>query len=335
MKKLFVTVLALAAVGTTAIASSTSAVFLQHDGKITTFEPERINDAMEAAVNGDVIILTEGHFPQFDITKQITVRGVGELSVIDGDIAVNIADAPTLTQNLLEFVNVTGTVKAVSETRGLCLKQCTIKDIVFNAITHDALIDRCHVTHHFYVNDTYETTVTATDGTTNIINSPYVKSLTAVNSVIYTVVGIGDTSINQNTTFINCYLDDINTCGGTVINCIVNSMIWIGSWSFDIWYPVYNTTLINTFYSNEIILHGASFSTGCELINCYTADGYLDYTADMDSLGYWGNDGTIIGPLGGNTPFTLVPAVPKVTNSSLKVNTETQELEVNITVSPN
>ena len=73
----------------------------------------------------------------------------------------------------------------------------------------------------------------------------------------------------------------------------------------------------------------------CETTNCYFGDTELDYTtADLASLGYLGNDGTIIGPMGGNTPYSLEPAVPTVTESSMKVDTDKQQLQVTLTVSP-
>ena len=54
----------------------------------------------------------------------------------------------------------------------------------------------------------------------------------------------------------------------------------------------------------------------------------------LKNQNYIGNDGTVIGICGGNTPYTLVPSVPKVTESSLKVDTKKQELNVTLSVSP-
>lgn len=55
---------------------------------------------------------------------------------------------------------------------------------------------------------------------------------------------------------------------------------------------------------------------------------------DIIANGHVGNDGTAIGPLGGTTPFTLVPTVPRVTESSLKVDPQKKELNVTVTVTP-
>ena len=54
----------------------------------------------------------------------------------------------------------------------------------------------------------------------------------------------------------------------------------------------------------------------------------------LQSNGYLGTDGTVVGIDGGDTPFTLVPSVPKVTSSDLQLDNEKKELNVTLTVSP-
>ena len=71
-----------------------------------------------------------------------------------------------------------------------------------------------------------------------------------------------------------------------------------------------------------------------EIIDCYDVT-ISDYSLEnLTDNNYFGTDKTVIGPYGGNTPYTLVPAVPRVTKSELKVDPKKQELNATLTISP-
>ena len=57
-------------------------------------------------------------------------------------------------------------------------------------------------------------------------------------------------------------------------------------------------------------------------------------TSTLQSYSYLGTDGTVVGIYGGETPYTLEPTVPKVTDSNLQLDMENKKLNVNLTVSP-
>lgn len=330
MKKILFTLACLLGIGMAASAFNNSAVVLLHNGNATTYEANQINDAMEAAQDGDVVMLSEGTYPAFDIKKKITVKGTGEMTVISGDINIDIPGTPVLTANLLEFVKAEKRVNIKAPIKGLRIKQCTLNYVDFLANTYESYIDRCHITRYLDVSRIYQETITI-DGVTHTFNSPHVKGLTITNSDIYWACGTANSNIptmEQNTTFINCYFKNLQHSGGIIINSIINHRGAEGGPS-----TIYNTKLINTFY--YLGRFEGDIDSNCELINCYNSDTALDYTtADLASLGYLGNDGTIIGPMGGNTPYTLAPAVPTVTESSMKVDTDKQQLQVTLTVSP-
>lgn len=89
-----------------------------------------------------------------------------------------------------------------------------------------------------------------------------------------------------------------------------------------------NAEVVNSSYG------GVGIYNDTKLTHCYDV-AIEDYEAkDLYSNGYTGNDGTVIGPMGGNTPYTLEPTIPKVTSSTLKVDPKKQELDAFITVSP-
>jgi hypothetical protein len=322
MKKTILLLACMLVVSIAASAFNTSAVVLHHNGKMTTYDAEQINDAMEAAVDGDEVYLSEGTYSGFTIKKKINIRGAGaEMTIISGDVNINIPNTPVLTANLLEYIKVTGRVNVNEPLKGMRIKQCFLRYVDFKANTYDSYIDRCNIYEFLDISRTYDNSA-----------FPYIKGLTITNSVIYWAHGIyesnlASSSTAQNTTFINCTLSYLRYNGGTIINSIINQFGGPGYEN-----SFYNTVLINTYYKGFVYDNSFVF---CEFKNCYNGNTPLDYTtADLASLGYYGNDGTIIGPLGGNTPYTLTPAVPHVTESSMKVDTEKKQLSVTLTVSP-
>ena len=333
MKKLLLSLACMLGMGIAASAFNNSAVMLLHNGKMTTYEAEQINDAMEAAEDGDVVILTEGTFPTFKITKKITVRGVGEMTIINGDIDISIPGEPTLTANLLEFVKVIGVVYVNLPISRMVIKQCNVdynsNSVVWiKAKTTDSYIDRCKI-EDLRMYEVYTETVTV-DGVTSTFVLPCVQGLTITNSVINGTWGVdndnhpsNDGRISTGSTFLNCYIGRGEHSLGNVINSIIRYNQW----------ALQCTNFVNTYFrKNQTSYNPAT----CTVTGCYFEDDSdLQYDSeDITTKGYLGNDGTIIGPMGGNTPYTLRPAVPQVTESSMKVDAEKKQLNVTLTVSP-
>ena len=52
----------------------------------------------------------------------------------------------------------------------------------------------------------------------------------------------------------------------------------------------------------------------------------------MITNNYYGNDNTVIGPLGGPAPFTFKPSQPYVASSALNYNATTKKLNVTMTI---
>lgn len=325
MKKLLLTLACVFGMNMTASAYQNSAVLLEHNGKITTYEPEKISDAIEAAANGDVIFLTEGDFPGFTIDKRITVRGTGLQTVIKDDIIIENSDVTTLSDILIGNMDVDTYVKVNSPVNGLKISQCHIYRLKFSAKTDNAYIDRCSIDYN-YIGETYKETTTI-NGESKEYTYSYLKGLTVTNSYISYISGT--TNAYPNVTFINCYFgsqpyDGFDLRGTTFINSILNPSSTSSR--------LYKSVLINTAYNSGRV----SFNDDCQLTDCYgvTFDTKTYTSEELETNGYLGNDGTIIGPLGGNTPYTLVPTVPHVTEASLKVDPKKQELNATLTVSP-
>lgn len=326
MKKILLTLACVLGMSMTALAVQNSAVMLQHKDNITSYEPEQINDAIADAENGDVIYLTAGNFSGFTINKQISVKGSGMKTIIDGTLTV---ENPDVTLNNVFIGNMeieNGYIK--SKVNNLKISQCRFKrGLWFEGITENSLIDRCYFTFPggsggLDISETYSETVTV-DGITSTSRKPYVKELSVINSEVNSVTGSINTYIGVS--FMNCLIgcaSSVSLLGATIINSIIKGNTFHGV-------DLYKAEVINSSY-NEY----TSFDSDCTLTNCYNVN-IEDYTSeDIATNGYLGNDGTIIGPLGGNTPYTLEPTVPHVTKAEMKVDTEKQQLNVTLTVSP-
>ena len=338
MKKILFTLVCLLGIGMAASAFNNSAVVLLHNGNATTYEANQINDAMEAAQDGDVVMLSEGTYPAFDITKKITIKGVGQTTIIGGDVNIAIPNEPTLNANLMEFLTVTGYVYVKEPVNRMVIKQCVFDYYNSNGSGHgfwvkakvtDSYIDRCKI-DALWIDECYQETITV-NGNTSTIATPYVQGLTISNSIITRAIGVScgpsnyDYYISTGATFLNCYI----RTGSHSLGKVINSIIKDNASSY--WFQC--TDFVNTFLRKNKTSYNP---VNCTLTNCYLDDD-TDLNYDSDAIaanGYLGNDGTIIGPLGGNTPYTLEPAVPTVTESSMKVDTDKQQLQVTLTVSP-
>ena len=313
MKKLFLSFVAVLIGSMTANAATINKAILQHNGEVTLFDGDKVQDAVNAAVDGDIIYLTLGTFQPFNVTKKITIRGAGETSVINGNVTISIPGSPKLTMPVLETLNVSGTVNVGAQADDLILRKCKIGNITIEAQVDGAIIDRCYITN-------------------TLTLSSYIKGMTVVNTKLYAVQA--SSGATNNTTFVNCNFFQLYPTyfSGTIINSIVQGPYRSSSDTLN------STVLINSVF-NQVNYSGYSFSIGSSSVtqNCYYVN-QTRYVSDActcsPSSSYVGTDGTIVGIYGGDTPFTLVPSVPKVTSSDLDLDLEQKKLNVTLTVSP-
>jgi hypothetical protein len=307
MKKNIMMAVCIFMMSITASAITINKAMLDHNGEVTLFDGDKIQDAIDAASDGDVIYLTLGSFKPFNVTKKITIRGTGETSIIDGNVTITIPGLPKLTSPVMEALAVSGTVSVKSQVDDMIVRKCKIANFSVNAQVDGAVLDRCFITN-------------------SLTLSSFIKGMTVVNTKLYNVDALSGAT--QNTTFVNCNICQLypHYFSGTIIN----SIIYISNGN------IMSTVLLNTLYNN-VSLGSSSVSQ-----NCYrTSFSILSSTCEcsmnastLQSNGYLGTDGTVVGIDGGDTPFTLVPSVPKVTSSDLQLDNEKKELNVTLTVSP-
>ena len=315
MKKTLLLVVCLMTVGMQSVMAVTAQIVLRHQGNVTQFNPDELPSVIEAAVDGDTILLSAGTFDcgsGITIAKAITIIGAGaENTIIKNRIDIYIPDNPTLTAHLLDGVRITGALYVDDSVIGLKLRKCVIDggiSAVGNlTIIREMLIDRCK--------------------TGVIALSSRFMDMTVVNSDVQ-VYGSGYTP--DAVVFSNCNVHmgyNSNTITASFINCYITN--WVSN------------AAVNNDISFTNCLGPSDFWekwAGATQSNCYT---YTPGSTEVDNpdnfikLGWLGTDDTAVGMYGGTTPFSLEPNAPKVTNYTIGVDTKTHTLNVKMTLSAN
>lgn len=295
-----------------ASAVTINKALLEHNGEVSLYDGDKIQDAINAASDGDVIYLTLGTFKPFTVTRKITIRGTGDTSIIDGDVTISIPGASKLTSPVLESLAVSGKVHVGAQVDDLIIRKCKIANFTIGAQIDGAVIDRCYITNQLTL-------------------SSYIKGMTVVNTKLYSVNA--NSGATQNTAFVNCNIYHLNSdyFSGTIINSIIR-----GSYN-----NINSTVLINSLLNNSYVTIGSSSvtqscywtSSTSNLIQSNNCECVFD-TYTLQSKAYLGTDATVVGIYGGDTPYTLDPSVPQVTSSDIKLDTKTKKLNVKLTVSP-
>lgn len=325
MKKQLIMMACMLMASIAAFAGTNAKILLQHEGGVKVYDSNQMTQALADAVKGDTIFLSEGTYSGFELTKEVTIRGIGEKTVISGDLKIAIAGTPVCSFPLLESLRITGYLYINKAINKLHIRKCFFRYFSVKAAIEDAVIDRCAAQYWDSSYNSYSS------GEFNL--STYIKSMTVVNSKVYYLNGnYNAASVN----FVNCYLNFYY--GGdeqNYINCIFGTSLTSGSS-----YSIDNATLTNCLYNTtSSSSYNSNISSSCTTINCYAVDNGEKSLGEMtkDDLTtnkYLGNDGTVVGIYGGNTPFVvgMLPAAPKVTDQSISLDLENKKLNVSLKV---
>ena len=324
MKKQLIMMACMLMASIAAFAGTNSKILLQHEGGVKVYDSNQMTQALADAVKGDTLFLSEGTFAGFDLTKEVMIRGCGRTTVITGAVKIAIAGNPTFSAPLLDALKIDNSFTVSQPCNKLHIRKCWITgDISFSAKSEDVLIDRC----------------SNSNSNRNIFSmSSNIVSMTVMNSVIAYLNSSGGTG--SVATFINCnilsrYSEIANQ---TFINCIFGNGGYYYSYS-SYFYELTNCTLLNCLYNTYSSQPHNSNVGNSTLQSCYGVDNETSLLTDLsiDALlanGYLGNDGTIVGIYGGNTPFVsdILPAAPKVTDQSISLDLENKKLNVSLKV---
>lgn len=316
MKRILAIIAAVTMISVGMTAQTRALATLSHEGQLTFFDKvSAFEDAVEAAVDGDIIYLSDGKFgaSQQSITiqnKKISIVGNGYNSHIICDVKFDfmsdqseiILSAPLFDGVRLEILEF-GDSYGNRSVQNVEIRKCMISE--FKSMYADnILLDRCRIST--YNGD-------ASNANIRLCNCK-IGSLGGRNCEIIE----------------NCNINDITSDPSYVVNSIITR-------------PRHTTSSIT--YENCIF--GTSDSApNSEIRNCYDlggiySSGILDENLECnisDMSSYIGTDGTVVGIYGGEWfPYSETPSVPTVdsANSSVEYDKENNQLKVTITVAPN
>ena len=303
-----------------AFADLAPTVMLRHNNQSTMYAYYQVQDAVNAAVEGDTIYLTEGTFQPFNIDKRIMVRGAGPTTMIEGSCEINISGSKELSMPVLDAMCFLGDITVTQAPRQLTFRKCKMANVIFSdSEFHDVKIDRCWIT--------------------NRLNLPSnVKEFNAFNSKIQ-VLYPHDYSGGQ-ATFEHCNIVEIcapitggvfNSCriqfcsslsnqvyNANLVACVLNSCV--AYWNDATKYQVTGNTYERISGDDQTVR---------ENFISFSANNGIEYknTSHISAL-----DGTYVGAYGGQHPFNQYPEVPGVTQHQISIDAATKTMTVKLTV---
>ena len=328
MKKHFLLFVCLLMVATVAKADIAASVMLRHNGHATFFAHDEIQNAVDAAVEGDTIYLTEGTFSPFNVDKRIMVRGTGWTTIIEGDCNINISGTAKLPMPVLDGVALNGDINVQSAYSQFTLRKVKVKNVAFAGEEHyDVKLDRCHI---YGILDLAEN----------------VKEINVFNSRIQQITP--HDYVLGHATFEHCNIKYIYSSDVSSITATFNSCALYGAYYYQNSYncPILVGCVLNScIYSKATTSkQGPSFTgylyytSSTTFIDCTGTGNNSTILSDSNVLSFNNNnyisalDGTKIGAYGGQHPFTLWSELPAVTKHSLKVDAANKKLNVTLTL---
>lgn len=327
MKKQFILFVCLLMAATVAKADIAASVMLRHNGNATFFAYNEVQNAVDAAVEGDTIYLTEGTFSPFNVDKRIMVRGTGWTTVVEGDCNINISGTAKLPMPVLDGLALNGNVNVQSAYNQFTLRKVRVKKVAFAGEEHyDVKLDRCDI---YGILDLAEN----------------VKEINAFNCRILQITP--HNYVLGHATFEHCNIKNIYSSAVSSISATFNSCVLYGAYyaQNSSAYPILVGCVLNscTYYNATTSILSTSnydyliYTSSTTFVNCKNAsslgNGYANNVLSFNNTNYLSAlDGTKIGAYGGQHPFTLWSELPAVTKHSVKVDAANKKLNVTLTL---
>ncbi len=290
-------------------------VMLHRGGQVKTYMYYEVQKAVDDAIDGDTIFLSEGTFQPFNVNKRILVRGAGYGTIVEGSCVIDISGTDKLKMPVLDALTFNGDIEVNSAYKQFTIRKCSMVNLIFNeGKYYDVKIDRCNISNRL-----------------NLPND--VIEFNAFNSRIYTLYPHNYTG---HAMFEHCNIGNIlapitgavfNSCvlghctklsdatsKVNLIGCIINSCFYNKNGLF-----YENCTMSGTrtqqvsYSSNETAIYFQ-----------WNMSEELRYKSDLD--------GTWIGAYGGQHPFTRYPEVPGVKKHEISIDAATRTMTVKLTV---
>lgn len=272
--------------------------------------------AMNDAVDGDVINLSGGGFQATNITKAVSLRGAG---IDSGD--------PTYIINDFD-VQIPSTASGRFSAEGIYFSgTMTVKDTLNNAYFVKSYLK------NFTCRDTKVRVMNVLFANCKVMDA-YLYGSGSTAQFVNSYVGSFYNTSDSGASFINCTMTDksnsfIGISSSTIINCILVNNRQYSLPSSNIANNNVSIGYGNTF--SNIVAGGNNKSAEMEIF--IDSDPLKDLT-DEAKKEYIGGDGTQVGMYGGTLPFDTTPSYPQITKMNVaKKTTADGKLSVEIEVS--
>ena len=312
MKKKLFLMACLAVAGMLSVKAQQSIIALHHQGNVTIYAGAKTQEAMDASVKGDTLYLSEGTFAGFNVTHGIVVLGSGEKTVVSGNITITGNDEKKdLGGYVFSGMNLLHNFVVNDSVNGLRMSQCQMNNFTVNNGNYldNAEIVMSYIRSTLSLNERYD--------------DEY--GLDVISSKIRTVEygGAKQGAVSFNHCNINSQLkknfDDESYVHSsrmnTYKNCIVGTICY--------------STFLNCIYAST---HHSYTARDCKQAD-FSFDENMNCLLSDDSLqtaGYLGDDGTVVGITGGDIPYTLELAAPHVVDHKVEVDNVNRKMTVTL-----
>jgi len=309
MKKILLSVVCLVMVGMQSVKAQVGIVALHHEGNVTVFGEDKLANAIEAAVAGDTIYMSEGHFlGDVTINKAIHLVGSGQGTMVNGDVNIDIENNPSLTGYMLAALNINGYIRVNKSIDGLRISQCKFKSFYpeSDIVIKNFFMDRTYVINDFY-------TTSLDDGTVNNCKIGSIQDIAPIARSYFYHCNYGYYTTNSG-----------SSIGIMAINCIINEDNGQS-------YNVYQNCLFR-YLSSGYPVNGEN-CWGWDSSNIFDNElNAVSSDQELQANGYIGTDNTVVGITGGDAPYTLKLITPRVLEHNIVVDKENKKVNVTLTV---
>lgn len=301
-----------------------SATLLHGDQTKVYYTTNAAVNALNDATDGDVIILSEGKFDGFTISKSVAIYGAGLDKTYVSSFSVNEQKGfdeygkeyyyyPVIKLEGISFVS---------------FYSSSINSSSHNAVMKDLLINKCK----FSTLNLYSNMENCRISQSVFLGNIYINSSSSYKSLIFEncyLSGISSTKETGNNVLFDHCIIKYTSAPATYTNCIIRDAL-----------PKYSTAYNNIFIEPKALgenVVGDGNWFGIAVKGIYAAEDETGEYADDKDFAlkypklYVGTDGTEVGINGGHG-FSRIAATPSIVSSDIDTRAEEGKIKVNITV---
>lgn len=353
MKKLFLSLIAVAVGTLSSFAQSDLVATLSHGSSLSTFTGiDALSEAYAAAAEGDVITLSPGVFNAVNIEKAITVRGAG-MQPMESNGYVSTQLAKNITINVPSGASSTLTIEGIQFLGTLEVYGDNLAPVTFSKSRFDSAVNGWGISMNAH------SCVFSSGLYSWYSSSSYVYRNTTLNCFNCVIVNAqsngyyqsGSVAVMAKIVATNCLVRLYHTevKYSVFTNCIITSDDYSGNN-----YPLpetcsaqnclgINSSRTPNLFQNiigpsNVMVEGsgtAAFTPIFKTLTMLSANPAITETFELTETAaatYLGDDGTQVGIYGGTNPFNPTPTNPQVKKFTVNSTTEGDQLKVKINV---